>query len=115
MEYCCEGTLADACKECLSEELIRYYTDALLSAVHELHRRGIVHRDIKSKIYFLFFRFLFFNFWSIIFSKIFFQNLKKKRNKIEKIYANLNKITKKLSLWLLKILNDWNFFVINST
>lgn len=49
MEYCNEGTLADACKDVMSEEIVRYYTLSLLQAVGELHRHNIVHRDIKRK------------------------------------------------------------------
>lgn len=50
MEYCDEGTLeslAISTETGLPEELVRKYTRQLLEAVHTLHERGIVHRDIK--------------------------------------------------------------------
>lgn len=52
MEYCDEGTLeslATSTETGLPEELVRKYTRQLLEAVHTLHERGIVHRDIKGK------------------------------------------------------------------
>lgn len=54
MEYCDEGTLeslATSTETGLPEELVRKYTRQLLEAVHTLHERGIVHRDIKGKAY----------------------------------------------------------------
>ncbi|VDO81256.1 unnamed protein product [Soboliphyme baturini] len=53
MEYCSEGTLEQACRDGLCEELVRGYTRSLLKAVCELHRQGIVHRDIKPANIFL--------------------------------------------------------------
>jgi len=53
MEYCNEGTLADACKDGISEEIVRFYTLSLLQAVSELHKYNIVHRDIKPANIFL--------------------------------------------------------------
>ncbi|XP_054725880.1 mitogen-activated protein kinase kinase kinase 4 isoform X1 [Anastrepha obliqua] len=55
MELCSEGTL-EALVELsggLPEGLIRRFTVQLLSGVAELHRHGIVHRDIKSANIFL--------------------------------------------------------------
>lgn len=52
MEYCDEGTLeslATSTETGLPEELVRKYTRQLLEAVHALHERGIVHRDIKGE------------------------------------------------------------------
>lgn len=54
MEYCDEGTLeslATSTETGLPEELVRKYTRQLLEAVHTLHERGIVHRDIKGETY----------------------------------------------------------------
>lgn len=56
MEYCDEGTLeslATTTETGLPEEIVRKYTRQLLEAVHILHERGIVHRDIKGESYFL--------------------------------------------------------------
>lgn len=56
MEYCDEGTLeslAISTETGLPEELVRKYTRQLLEAVHTLHERGIVHRDIKGKMVWL--------------------------------------------------------------
>ncbi|XP_063864103.1 mitogen-activated protein kinase kinase kinase 4-like isoform X1 [Scylla paramamosain] len=56
MEYCDEGTLeslATSTETGLPEELVRKYTRQLLEAVHALHERGIVHRDIKGANIFL--------------------------------------------------------------
>ncbi|XP_039268441.2 mitogen-activated protein kinase kinase kinase 4-like [Styela clava] len=53
MEYCDGGTLADICKICLPELMVRRYTSQVLAAVHTLHSRGIVHRDIKGSNIFL--------------------------------------------------------------
>ena len=49
MEYCPGGTLADAAKAGLPEEMIRKYTKELLIAVNVLHEHDIVHRDIKGE------------------------------------------------------------------
>lgn len=49
MEFCNEGTLEKLCRDGLSDDIVRTYTLHLLTAVCELHRRGIVHRDIKSE------------------------------------------------------------------
>lgn len=53
MEYCDSGTLGDICKISLPEVMVRRYTAQILSAVHVLHSRGIVHRDIKGSNIFL--------------------------------------------------------------
>ena len=50
MEYCPGGTLADAAKAGLPEEMIRKYTKELLVAVNVLHEHDIVHRDIKGEL-----------------------------------------------------------------
>ena len=49
MEYCSEGTVADAAKLGLAEEMIRKYTCEILDAVAFLHDKQVVHRDIKGK------------------------------------------------------------------
>lgn len=53
MEYCDSGTLGDMCKISLPEVMVRRYTSQILSAVHVLHSKGIVHRDIKGSNIFL--------------------------------------------------------------
>ncbi|XP_045449403.1 uncharacterized protein LOC123657968 [Melitaea cinxia] len=55
MELCVEGSLEAlvATSGALAEHTTRRYTKQLLSAVHELHARSIVHRDIKSGNIFL--------------------------------------------------------------
>lgn len=56
MEYCDEGTLeslALSTETGLSEELVRKYVRQLLEAVHALHEKSIVHRDIKGANIFL--------------------------------------------------------------
>lgn len=53
MEYCDSGTLGDMCKISLPEVMVRRYTSQILSAIHVLHSRGIVHRDIKGSNIFL--------------------------------------------------------------
>ena len=55
MELCAEGTL-EALVELsggLPEGLTRHFTYQLLSGVAELHKHGIVHRDIKTANIFL--------------------------------------------------------------
>jgi serine/threonine protein kinase len=47
MEYCPGGTLADAAKAGLPEDMVRKYTKELLVAIIVLHEHQIVHRDIK--------------------------------------------------------------------
>lgn len=55
MELCAEGTLESLCELSggLHEGLVRRYTTQLLSAVEELHKNGVVHRDIKCANIFL--------------------------------------------------------------
>lgn len=55
MELCAEGTLESLVEMSggLYEGLNRRYTAQLLSAVSELHRHGVVHRDIKTANIFL--------------------------------------------------------------
>nr|CAB3263629.1 MAPKKK4 mitogen-activated protein kinase kinase kinase 4 [Phallusia mammillata] len=53
MEYCDSGTLADISQIGLPEVMIQQYTSQLVTAVHVLHRKGIVHRDIKGSNIFL--------------------------------------------------------------
>lgn len=55
MELCAEGTLESLVEMSggLFEGLNRRYTAQLLSAVTELHRHGVVHRDIKTANIFL--------------------------------------------------------------
>lgn len=47
MEYCPGGTVADAAKQGLPEDMIRKYTKEILVAINFLHEHNIVHRDIK--------------------------------------------------------------------
>lgn len=55
MELCAEGTLESLCELSggLHEGLVRRYTTQLLSAVEELHKNCVVHRDIKCANIFL--------------------------------------------------------------
>lgn len=55
MELCPEGTLESLVElnGGLPEAQTRRYTHQLLSAVAELHRNGVVHRDIKTANIFL--------------------------------------------------------------
>ncbi|CAG5034140.1 unnamed protein product [Parnassius apollo] len=55
MELCVEGSLEAllGASGALDEPAVRRYTKQLLSAVQELHSRGIAHRDIKSGNIFL--------------------------------------------------------------
>ncbi|XP_055924004.1 mitogen-activated protein kinase kinase kinase 4 isoform X2 [Eupeodes corollae] len=55
MELCSEGTLESLVEmsDILPEGLTRRFTAQLLSGVHELHKHGIVHRDIKTANIFL--------------------------------------------------------------
>ncbi|XP_070567401.1 mitogen-activated protein kinase kinase kinase 4-like isoform X2 [Ptychodera flava] len=53
MEYCDEGTLAEAARQGLPEHLIRRYTYEITTAINVLHGSGIVHRDIKGANIFL--------------------------------------------------------------
>ena len=49
MEYCSEGTLSKVCREGLELSCVRRYTHFLLQAVDYLHKKLIVHRDIKAE------------------------------------------------------------------
>lgn len=49
MEYCDEGTIAEAAKNGLPEGLIRQYTKEICTAISVLHQNNIIHRDIKGK------------------------------------------------------------------
>lgn len=55
MELCAEGTLEALCEVSggIHEGLVRRYTTQLLLAVEELHKNGVVHRDIKCANIFL--------------------------------------------------------------
>ena len=53
MEYCADGTISDVAKLDLPETMIRKYTYQILVAVSVLHEKGIVHRDIKGKVFVL--------------------------------------------------------------
>ncbi|KAF5299190.1 hypothetical protein FQA39_LY02363 [Lamprigera yunnana] len=56
MEFCAEGTLENlvsGTENGLPEVLIRRYTYQLLLGIAELHKHGIVHRDIKTANIFL--------------------------------------------------------------
>lgn len=55
MELCSEGTLESLVEMSggLYESLTRRFTAQLLSAVGELHKHGIVHRDVKTANIFL--------------------------------------------------------------
>jgi serine/threonine protein kinase len=52
MELCVEGSLEAlvATSGALNEHTVRRYSKQLVSAVHELHAKKIVHRDIKSEL-----------------------------------------------------------------
>lgn len=53
MEFCTERTLeclVSGIESGLPELLIRKFTNQMLSGVLELHKNGIIHRDIKSKL-----------------------------------------------------------------
>jgi mitogen-activated protein kinase kinase kinase 4 len=47
MEYCSHGTIEEAARQGLSEDMIRRYTKDILIAIDVLHEHHIVHRDIK--------------------------------------------------------------------
>ncbi|ESO84956.1 hypothetical protein LOTGIDRAFT_168212 [Lottia gigantea] len=53
MEFCDRGTIEEAAKLGLPEELIRRYIRYILIAVQYLHDKGIIHRDIKGANIFL--------------------------------------------------------------
>ncbi|KAK6169248.1 hypothetical protein SNE40_020332 [Patella caerulea] len=53
MEFCDRGTVEEAARLGLPEDLIRRYTRDILIAVHYLHEHGIIHRDIKGANIFL--------------------------------------------------------------
>lgn len=55
MELCAEGTLESLAELSggIHEGLVRRYTMQLLLAVEELHKNGVVHRDIKCANIFL--------------------------------------------------------------
>lgn len=55
MELCSEGSLESLCEISggLHEALVRRFTTQLLLAVEELHKHGVVHRDIKCANIFL--------------------------------------------------------------
>ncbi|PIK56652.1 putative mitogen-activated protein kinase kinase kinase 4, partial [Apostichopus japonicus] len=53
MEYCDEGTIAEAAKNGLPEGLIRQYTKEICTAISVLHQNNIIHRDIKGANIFL--------------------------------------------------------------
>ena len=55
MELCAEGTLESLIElsSSLHEAITRRFTAQLLSAVAELHKHGVVHRDIKTANIFL--------------------------------------------------------------
>ena len=50
MEYCGEGTIWDVAKQGLTNDMIRKYTYEITVGMDELHRRHIVHRDIKGRL-----------------------------------------------------------------
>jgi serine/threonine protein kinase len=49
MEYCAGGSLGDAIKRfgVLPEHMLRQWLGQILTAIDELQRRNIIHRDIK--------------------------------------------------------------------
>ncbi|KAJ2947206.1 hypothetical protein O0L34_g16914 [Tuta absoluta] len=55
MELCVEGSLEAllAASGALQEQMVRRYTKQLTSAIAELHKQGVAHRDIKSGNIFL--------------------------------------------------------------
>ncbi|KAI5635180.1 protein kinase domain-containing protein [Phthorimaea operculella] len=55
MELCVEGSLEAllAANGALQEQMVRRYTKQLTSAIAELHKQGVAHRDIKSGNIFL--------------------------------------------------------------
>lgn len=56
MELCAEGTLENlvaATENGLPEGLVRRFTKQLVNGVDILHQHAIVHRDIKSKLFFI--------------------------------------------------------------
>lgn len=50
MEYCGEGTIWDVAKQGLTIDMIRKYAYEITVGLDELHRRHIVHRDIKGEV-----------------------------------------------------------------
>jgi len=53
MEYCSHGTIEEAARQGLTEDMIRRYTKDILVSIDVLHEHHIVHRDIKG-LYFTF-------------------------------------------------------------
>ena len=47
MEYCSHGTIEEAARQGLSEDMTRRYTRDILIAIDVLHEHHIIHRDIK--------------------------------------------------------------------
>jgi len=49
MEYCPGGDLGDylEAEDCFSEEKARFYISQVILAIEDLHRRGIIYRDLK--------------------------------------------------------------------
>lgn len=61
MELCAEGTLENlisATENGLPEALLRRFTKQLVNGVDILHQNAIVHRDIKSKIFVYFLKYM---------------------------------------------------------